>query len=84
MANDSYPVEFLQDNVEMELSMIKACYKHGVKKLLFLGSSCIYPKHASQPISESCLLAGPLEQTNQWYAIAKITGIMLVQVKPID
>lgn len=79
LANDSYPVDFLQSNLMIQGNVIDAAYKHGVKKLLFLGSSCIYPKHAPQPMPEDCLLSGALEPTNQWYAIAKIAGIKLCQ-----
>jgi GDP-L-fucose synthase len=79
MANDSYPVDFLYDNLMIEANIIHAAWKHQVEKLLFLGSSCIYPKFAPQPIPEQALLTGPLEPTNQWYAIAKIAGIMLCQ-----
>lgn len=78
-ANDTYPVDFLQDNLLIQTHVIDAAYRHGVKKLLFLGSSCIYPKHAPQPMPEDCLLTGELEPTNQWYAIAKIAGIKLCQ-----
>jgi GDP-L-fucose synthase len=77
LANDSYPVDFLEDNLLIELSAIRAAFDAGVEKLLFLGSSCIYPKLAPQPISEDSLLTAPLEPTNQWYAIAKIAGISL-------
>ncbi len=69
--------------MEMEINMIKCSHKYGVKKLLYLGSSCIYPKLAPQPMPESCLLSGSLEPTNQWYAIAKIAGILLVQVRTL-
>jgi GDP-L-fucose synthase len=79
LANSSYPVEFVRDNLMIELNVIDAAYRHGVKKLEALGSSCIYPKLAPQPIKEEYLLAGPLEPTNQWYAIAKIAGIKLAQ-----
>lgn len=79
MANSSYPVDFLYDNLLIEANVIHAAWRQGVGKLLFLGSSCIYPKFAPQPIPENALLTGPLEPTNQWYAIAKITGIMLCQ-----
>ncbi|NKN38422.1 GDP-L-fucose synthase [Agrobacterium sp. a22-2] len=79
LANDRQPVEFLQRNLSMELNVIKTAYDAGVEKLLFLGSSCIYPKLAAQPIEESALLTGPLEPTNEWYAIAKIAGIKLCQ-----
>ena len=77
LANDRYPADFLYDNLAIETTIIKAAADQGVAKLLFLGSSCIYPKLAPQPIEESALLTGPLEPTNQWYAIAKIAGIML-------
>ena len=77
-ANMTYPVEFLQDNLYIELNVISAAYAFGVKKLLFLGSSCIYPRLAPQPIKEEYLLTGALEPTNQPYAIAKIAGIELV------
>ncbi|MFP6745116.1 MAG: GDP-L-fucose synthase [Alphaproteobacteria bacterium] len=79
LANDSYPADFLYDNLAVEANVIHAAHKADVAKLLFLGSSCIYPKMASQPIVESALLTGPLEPTNQWYAIAKIAGVMLCQ-----
>lgn len=79
LANDAYPVEFLQDNLRMQLNVIEAAYRHGVEKLLFLGSSCIYPKHAPQPMKEEHLLTGELEPTNEPYAIAKIAGIELCQ-----
>ena len=70
LANDSRPAEFIYDNLAIETNVIHAAYKHGVKKLLFLGSSCIYPKLAPQPMAEEALLTGPLEPTNQWYAVA--------------
>jgi GDP-L-fucose synthase len=79
IANSNYPVEFLADNLSMELNVIRASYSVGVQKLLFLGSSCIYPKFAKQPMSEDQLLTGELEPTNEWYAIAKIAGIKLCQ-----
>jgi GDP-L-fucose synthase len=79
LANDSYPADFLYDNTIMAANVVEAAHRHGVRKLLFLGSSCIYPKHAPQPIAESALLTGPLEPTNEWYAIAKIAGIKLCQ-----
>jgi GDP-L-fucose synthase len=79
LANSTFPVEFLRENLYIELNVIEAAYRHGVRKLLFLGSSCIYPKYASQPINESSLLTGDLEPTNQPYAIAKIAGIELCQ-----
>ena len=78
-ANDDYPVEFLLDNLRLQNNVIGAAHENGVRKLLFLGSSCIYPKLAPQPISESALLTGPLEPTNEAYAIAKIAGIKLCQ-----
>ncbi len=77
LANDSMPVEFLRDNLLIETSVLTGAESVGVEKLLFLGSSCIYPKHAAQPIKEEALLTGPLEPTNEWYAIAKIAGIKL-------
>jgi GDP-L-fucose synthase len=79
LANDTRPAEFLYDNLMIEANVIDAAYKTGVEKLLFLGSSCIYPKLAPQPIAEDALLTGPLEPTNEWYAIAKIAGIKLCQ-----
>jgi len=79
LANSTQPAEFLYDNLAIELNVINAAYRHGVRKLEFLGSSCIYPKHAPQPIQEYSLLAGALEPTNEWYAIAKIAGIKLCQ-----
>jgi GDP-L-fucose synthase len=77
--NDRYPVDFLSDNLAIALNVICASHAAGVKKLLFLGSSCIYPKLAPQPMDEEMLLTGPLEPTNQWYAVAKIAGIKLVE-----
>ncbi len=79
LANDTRPAEFLFDNLLIEANIIDAAWKSGVEKLLFLGSSCIYPKLAPQPINEDALLTGPLEPTNEWYAIAKIAGIKLCQ-----
>lgn len=78
-ANNDYPVEFLLDNVRLQNNVISSAHAHDVRKLLFLGSSCIYPKHAPQPIREDALLTGPLEPTNDAYAIAKIAGIKLCQ-----
>ena len=78
-ANTDYPVEFLLENLRLQNNVISAAHAHDVRKLLFLGSSCIYPKHAPQPIPESALLTGPLESTNEAYAIAKIAGIKLCQ-----
>jgi GDP-L-fucose synthase len=79
LANDSFPADFLYDNLMIEANVIEASFRCGVDKLLFLGSSCIYPKFAEQPIVEEALLTGPLEPTNEWYAIAKIAGIKLAQ-----
>lgn len=79
LANDSFPAEFLYDNLMIETNLIEAARQEQAQKLLFLGSSCIYPKLAQQPIDEGALLTGPLEPTNAWYAIAKITGIKLCQ-----
>lgn len=79
LANDTRPAEFLYDNLMIEANIIEAAYRNNVEKLLFLGSSCIYPKFAEQPISEDALLTGALEPTNEWYAIAKIAGIKLTQ-----
>lgn len=78
-ANATYPAEFIYDNLMMESNIIHAAHACGVKKLLFLGSSCIYPKLAPQPLREEHLLTGPLEPSNEWYAIAKIAGIKLCQ-----
>ncbi len=78
-ANDSYPAEFIRDNLQIQTNVIDAAWRNGARKLLFLGSSCIYPKHAPQPMREDCLLTGPLEPTNEWYAIAKIAGIKTCQ-----
>jgi GDP-L-fucose synthase len=79
VANDSYPAEFLYENLMIETNIIHAAWKAGVEKLILTGSSCIYPRMASQPISEDALLTGALEPTNEWYAIAKIAGIKLCQ-----
>jgi len=78
-ANDSRPAEFLYENLQIQNHLIHGAYRAGVKKLLFLGSSCIYPKLAPQPLKEEYLLTGPLEPTNQWYAVAKIAGIKMCQ-----
>ncbi len=78
-ANSSRPAEFIYDNLAIETNVIHSAWRHGVKKLLFLGSSCIYPKLAPQPMAEEALLTGPLEPTNEWYAVAKIAGIKLCQ-----
>ncbi len=77
--NNIYPGDFLYDNLAIAANVIEASRRAGVAKLLFLGSSCIYPRLAPQPISESCLLTGPLEPTNEWYAVAKIAGLKLCQ-----
>ncbi len=79
LANDSYPADFIYENLMIEANLIHESYRHDVKKLLFLGSTCIYPKMAPQPIKEEYLLTGPLEPTNEWYAVAKIAGIKLCQ-----
>ena len=79
LANTTYPADFLYDNLMIEANIIEASHRAGVEKLLFLGSSCIYPKFAEQPIVEDALLTGALEPTNQWYAIAKIAGIKMAQ-----
>ncbi len=78
-ANDSRPVDFLQDNLQIQNNIISAAWKNGTSKLAFLGSTCIYPRDCPQPIKEEYLLTGPLEKTNEWYAIAKIAGIKLCQ-----
>ena len=79
LANDTYPADFIYDNLMIEANIIHAAHKNRIEKLLFLGSSCIYPKHATQPMNETALLEGALEPTNEWYAIAKIAGIKLCQ-----
>ncbi len=79
LANDSYPADFIRDNLAIQTNVIDAAWRSGAEKLLFLGSSCIYPRDAAQPIKEDYLLTGPLEPTNQWYAIAKIAGIKMCQ-----
>ena len=79
LANDTYPVDFLYDNLAIQNNIIHTAHDLGVEKLLFLGSSCIYPRMAPQPITEDALLTGPLEPTNEWYAVAKIAGIKLCQ-----
>lgn len=78
-ANSAYPAEFIRDNIAIQTNIIHAAWKHGTKKLLFLGSSCIYPQLAPQPLREDALLTGPLEPTNEWYAIAKIAGLKMCQ-----
>ena len=77
LANSTRPGEFIYDNMQIEFNVIHAAYRVGVEKLLFLGSSCIYPREAPQPMTEDALLTGPLEPTNEWYAVAKIAGIKL-------
>ncbi len=79
LANDTYPADFLYDNLMIEANLIEAAHRNDVDRFLFLGSSCIYPKLAPQPIPEDALLTGPLEPTNEWYAVAKIAGIKLAQ-----
>lgn len=78
-ANNAYPAEFLRDNLAIQTNVIHSAWKHGAAKLCFLGSSCIYPKLAPQPLREEYLLTGPLEPTNEWYAVAKIAGIKMCQ-----
>jgi GDP-L-fucose synthase len=79
LANSTAPAEFLYDNLAIEVNVIDAAYRSGVRKLQFLGSSCIYPKFAPQPITEDALLTGSLEPTNEWYAVAKIAGLKMAQ-----
>ena len=79
LANSTRPAEFIYDNLLIHATVVHACYLHGTRKLLYLGSSCIYPREAPQPMTESALLAGPLEPTNEFYAVAKIAGIKLCQ-----
>jgi GDP-L-fucose synthase len=79
LANDTYPADFLYDNLAIETAVIEGSFRSGVEKLLFLGSSCIYPKFAPQPIPENALLTGALEPTNEWYAIAKIAGLKMCE-----
>lgn len=79
LANDTYPYEFLMDNMLIQNNLISAAHKNNIPKLIFLGSSCIYPKMAPQPIREKYLLTGPLEPTNEWYAIAKISGVKVIE-----
>lgn len=79
LANSDHPADFLRENLAIQTNVIDAAYRNGAAKLLFLGSSCIYPKHAQQPMAESCLLTGPLEPTNEPYAIAKIAGLKMCQ-----
>jgi len=79
LANSTYPADFIRENLLVQTNVIDAAYRNGAKKLLFLGSSCIYPKHAPQPMKEEHLLTGPLEPTNEAYAVAKIAGIVMAQ-----
>ena len=79
LANNSYPAEFIHENLAIQTNVIHAAWKYGTKKLLFMGSSCIYPRDCPQPIKEEYLLTGPLEPTNEWYAVAKISGIKMCQ-----
>jgi GDP-L-fucose synthase len=78
-ANNTYPADFIRENLAVQLNVIDAAHRHGVEKLLFLGSSCVYPKHAAQPMAESALLSGPLEPTNDAYAVAKIAGLKMCE-----
>lgn len=78
-ANSAFPADFMSDNLAIQCNVIQSAHRHGVAKLLFLGSSCIYPKFAPQPLKEEYLLTGPLESTNEWYAVAKIAGIKMIQ-----
>ena len=78
-ANSTYPAQFIQDNLAIQTNVIHSAWKHGTRKLMFLGSSCIYPRDCPQPIKEDYLLSGPLEPTNEWYAIAKIAGLKMCQ-----
>ena len=84
LANKNYPADFLLENLKIQNNVIEGAWKHGVRRLLFLGSSCIYPKFADQPIQETSLLTGSLEPTNEWYAIAKISGIQLCRALRIQ
>ena len=79
LANSSYPADFIRDNLMIQSNVIDAAHRHGARKLLDLGSSCIYPKHAPQPMTEDCLLSGALEPSNEWYAVAKIAGLKMCQ-----
>ena len=79
LANDSYPADFILTNLQIQTNVIDAAYRNKVKKLMFFGTACIYPRECPQPIKEDYLLTGPLESTNQWYAIAKIAGIKMCQ-----
>ena len=79
VANDTYPAEFIYENLAIQNNIIHSCYKFGVKKLVFLGSSCIYPKGCPQPMKEEYILTGPLEETNKAYAAAKLAGVIMCQ-----
>lgn len=79
LANNTFPADFIEQNLAIQSNVVSAAFRNGTRKLLFLGSSCIYPKLAPQPMSEECLLTGPLEPTNEWYAIAKIAGLKMCQ-----
>ena len=79
LANDTYPYEFLIDNMLIQNNLIRSAHENDIEKFIFLGSSCIYPKHAKQPLKEEYLLTGLLEPTNEWYAIAKISGVKLIE-----
>lgn len=79
LANSACPADFISDNLAIQTNVLRAAHDHSVQRLVFLGSSCIYPKHAPQPLKEAYLLTGPLEPTNQWYAIAKIAGLKMCQ-----
>lgn len=79
LANDTYPYEFLMDNMLIQNNLIQSAHALDIPKFIFLGSSCIYPKIAPQPLKEEYLLTGPLEPTNEWYAIAKISGVKLIE-----
>jgi GDP-L-fucose synthase len=79
VANSSFPADFIRDNLQIQTNVIDAAYRNGARKLVFLGSSCIYPREAPQPMAENALLSGPLEPTNEWYAVAKIAGIKMCQ-----
>jgi GDP-L-fucose synthase len=83
-ANNTYPADFIFDNLKIQINVLDACRINRVKKLLFIGSSCIYPKNSKQPIKEEYLLTGNLEKTNQWYAIAKIAGLKMVEALRIQ
>ena len=81
LANNTYPWQFLYENLIIEANLLQAAHENDVKKVVFLGSSCIYPKLAAQPLTEDSLLTGPLEPTNEWYAIAKIAGVKMVEAQ---